>query len=141
MYRALLGNPALKVSPADVSRAFDHYREMLRVRYSSSLFRMETAAQVQQGLTFLNVGPAQQPGVIAMKLSGAVSATNPYRQVLVVFNATGQSVTLNDPALTGLNLSLHPVLAGSTDPVVKGSRASGGSVTVPALTTAVFVSQ
>ena len=112
---------------------------MLRVRYSSTLFRMDTAAQVQQGLTFLNVGPAQQPGVIAMKLSGAVSPTNPYRNVVVVFNATGQNVTLSDAALAGLNLSLHPALAAGTDATVKGSRASGNSVTVPALTTAVFV--
>ncbi|AWT35780.1 hypothetical protein GCM10008956_05040 [Deinococcus arenae] len=139
LYRGLLGNPALKPSAADIQRAFDHYREMLRVRYSSTLFRMDTAAQVQQGLTFLNVGPAQQPGVIAMKLSGAVSATNPYRNVVVVFNATGQSVTLSDAALAGLNLSLHPALAAGTDATVKGSRATGNSVTVPALTTAVFV--
>ena len=74
-----------------------------------------------------------------MKLSGAVSPTNPYRNVVVVFNATGQSVTLSDAALAGLNLSLHPALAASTDATVKTSRASGNSVTVPALTTAVFV--
>ncbi|WP_221090392.1 pullulanase-type alpha-1,6-glucosidase [Deinococcus aquaedulcis] len=139
LYRPLLANAALKPGTAEITRAFDHYREMLRVRYSSSLFRMETGAQVQQSLTFLNVGPNQTPGVIAMKLSGAVNATNPYRNVVVVFNASGQSVTLSDAALAGLNLSLHPVLATSTDATVKTSKASGNSVTVPALTTAVFV--
>ncbi|MFT2719473.1 pullulanase-type alpha-1,6-glucosidase [Deinococcus sp. A31D244] len=139
LYRPLLGNPALKPAPAEMQRAFDHYREMLRVRYSSSLFRLETAAQVQSGLQFLNVGPAQVPGVIALKLSGATSPTNPYRSVVVVFNGSGQNVTLTDPALAGLNLSLHPVLAASSDATVKGSRAAGSSVTVPGLTTAVFV--
>ncbi|MVN87230.1 pullulanase-type alpha-1,6-glucosidase [Deinococcus sp. HMF7620] len=139
LYRPLLGNTALKPGAAEIGRAFDHYREMLRVRYSSTLFRMDTAAQVGQGLTFLNVGPNQTPGVIAMKLSGAVNATNPYRTVVVVFNASDQSVTLQDAALSGLNLSLHPVLAASTDATVKTSKASGNSVTVPALTTAVFV--
>lgn len=94
---------------------------------------------MQSGLQFLNVGPAQVPGVIAMKLSGATSATNPYRHVVVVFNGSGQNVTLTDPALAGLNLSLHPVLAASSDATVKGSRAAGSSVTVPGLTTAVFV--
>ncbi|PNY82054.1 pullulanase-type alpha-1,6-glucosidase [Deinococcus koreensis] len=139
LYRPLLGNPALKPSPADIARAFDHYREMLRVRYSSTLFRLDTAAQVQQGLTFLNVGPNQTPGVIAMKLSGAVSPTNPYKTIVVVFNGSGAGVTVSDASLAGLNLTLHPALAASTDPIVKTSKYAGNGVTVPGLTTAVFV--
>ncbi|ACO46467.1 pullulanase-type alpha-1,6-glucosidase [Deinococcus deserti] len=139
LYRPILANPAMKVTPSDIARASDHYREMLRVRYSSTLFRMASAQEVQQNLTFLNVGPQQTPGLIAMKLSGAVTATNPFPHLVVVFNATGKTVTFSDPKLAGLNLRLHPVLAASTDPVVKSSQASGTSVTVPALTTAVFV--
>lgn len=139
LYKGILGNPAMKATTTDIARAFDHYREMLRVRYSSTLFRLDTAAQVQQALSFLNTGPQQQPGVIALKLSGAVSPTNPYRNIVVVFNGSGQPVTLSDPALAGLNLTLHPVLAASTDAVVKTSRYAGTAVTVPGLTTAVFV--
>lgn len=139
LYRAILGRTSMQVTPADIGRAFDHYREMLRVRYSSTLFRLDTAAQVQQGLSFLNTGPKQRPGVIAMKLSGTVSATNPYRNIVVVFNGTSDTLTLTDPALQGLNLSLHPVLAASTDPVVKASTYAGNAVKVPGLTTAVFV--
>ncbi len=139
LYRSILGNPALKPSPADIRRAAESYREFLRVRYSSDLFRMETAAQVQQNLKFLNTGPKQRPGVIAMKLSGAVSATNPYKTIVVVFNGGSQPATVNDAALAGLNLSLHPALAASSDPVVRTSKASGNGVSVPGLTTAVFV--
>ncbi|MBB6018252.1 pullulanase-type alpha-1,6-glucosidase [Deinococcus radiopugnans] len=139
LYRPILGNAALQPGPADIGRAFDAYREFLRVRYSSDLFRMATAAQVQQGLTFLNTGPRQIPGVIAMKLSGAVTATNPYRNIVVVFNGGGKAVTVTDAKLAGLNLSLHPVLAASTDAVVKTSTYAGNGVTVPGLTTAVFV--
>lgn len=133
LYRTLLGNAALKVTPADVLRASDHYREMLRVRSSSSLFRMETAAQVQQGLSFL---PAPT-GVIAMRLTGATSAANPYRTVVAVFNGSANAVTLNDASLRGL--TLHPVLAKSTDPIVRASKVTSAGVTVSALTTAVFV--
>lgn len=139
LYKGILGNAAQKPTPADIARANDHYREMLRVRYSSTLFRLETGAQVQQALSFLNVGPQQVPGVIAMKLSGATSATNPYKNIVVVFNSSGQSVTLTDTKLSGLNLTLHPVLAASSDPTVRGSKYAGNSVTVPGLTTAVFV--
>ncbi|MFB9994373.1 pullulanase-type alpha-1,6-glucosidase [Deinococcus oregonensis] len=139
LYRPLLGNAALKPSSAEITRAFDHYREMLRVRYSSPLFRMDTAAQVQQGLKFLNTGPNQTPGVIVMRLTGAVNTANPYRNVVVVFNGSGQTVNFSDPTLAGLNLSLHPVLAASTDSVVKTSKVAGSSLSVPGLTTAVFV--
>ena len=100
---------------------------------------MGTAAQVQQGLTFLNTGPKQLPGVIAMKLSGAVSTGNPYRNIVVVFNGSGKAVTVADATLAGLNLGLHPALAASTDAVVKTSKCAGNGVTVPGLTTAVFV--
>ncbi|MDO4246119.1 MAG: pullulanase-type alpha-1,6-glucosidase [Deinococcus sp.] len=133
LYRTLLGNPELKVTPADIERASDHYREMLRVRSSSSLFRLETAAQVQQGLSFL---PAPT-GVIAMRLTGATSASNPYKTVVAVFNGSGKAVTLNDASLRGL--TLHPVLTKSTDPIVRTSKVTGTAATVPALTTAVFV--
>ncbi len=139
LYKGLLGNPAMKATPADIGRAFDHYREMLRVRYSSTLFRLDTAAQVQQALTFLNTGPQQQPGVIALKLSGTVSATNPYRNIVVVFNGTDQNVMLTDPALANLKLTLHPALAAGTDARVKTSAYTGNTVSVPGLTTAVFV--
>ena len=144
LYRQLLGNAALKPAPADTGRAADHYREMLRVRYSSTLFRLGTAAEVQQALTFLNVGPNQLPGVIVMKLSGAVNPTNPYRNIVVVFNGSGQTVNVKDAALAGLKLDLHPVLKNSTDSVVKqskyqGNKYQGNTVTVPGLTTAVFV--
>ncbi|MDV6375348.1 pullulanase-type alpha-1,6-glucosidase [Deinococcus arenicola] len=139
LYRPILGNAALKPSPADIARASDSYREFLRVRYSSDLFRLETAAKVGQSLTFLNTGPQQLPGVIAMKLSGAVSAGNPYKNIVVVFNGSGKAVTLTDTKLAGLNLSLHSALASGTDSIVKASKVGGDSVTVPGLTTAVFV--
>jgi pullulanase len=79
IYRPLLGDAALRPTPADIRRASEHYRELLRVRYSSSLFRLETGAQVSQALSFLNA----PTGVIALRLSGAASATNPYRRIVV----------------------------------------------------------
>lgn len=136
LYGTLLSDPNLKVSAADRVRASDHLREMLAVRGSSPLFRMESAAQVQSGLTFLNAGPQQTPGVIVMKLGGK---EGPYRDIVVVFNGSGAAVNVRDAALSGLQLSLHPVLQKSSDAVVKQSKAAGGALSVPALTTAVFV--
>ncbi|PYE55681.1 pullulanase-type alpha-1,6-glucosidase [Deinococcus yavapaiensis] len=139
LYRPLLGNAALKPTVADVTRATDHMREILGIRASSSLFRMETAQQVQQGLTFLNNGPSATPGLIVMRLTGQTSATNPYRNVLVVFNAGAAAVNFSDASLRDLNLELHPIFAKSTDAIVKQSRFANGTASVPGLTTAVFV--
>jgi Domain of unknown function (DUF3372) len=61
--------------------------------------------------------------------------------IVVVFNATPGPTTQTIPALTGRRYSLHEVQARGGDPVVKGSRSSGGSFTVPGRTTAVFVSR
>ena len=139
LYRPLLANAALKPTQADSARAFLQVQELLKIRASSSLFRMETAAQVGQGLSFLNNGPQQIPGVIVMHLKGEVSAGNPYKDIVVVFNAGGQPVTFKDATLAPLKLSLHPVQAASSDSVVKGSKATGNILSVPGLTTAVFV--
>ncbi len=136
LYRPLLANKALKPGVQDTNRAYTHLQELLKIRSSSPLFHMETAAQVQQGLTFLNSGPQQTPGVIVMHLKGSAV---PYRDIVVVFNASGKTVDFKDSTLAPLKLSLHPVQAASADPVVKGSKVTGNMLSVPALTTAVFV--
>ncbi|WP_104991150.1 pullulanase-type alpha-1,6-glucosidase [Deinococcus sp. NW-56] len=139
LYRTLLADPKLRVTPADATRATDHFRETLQIRASSKLFRLETGAQVSQALTFLNTGPNQTPGVIVMKLSGQPGQGQPYRDIVVVFNGSGQAVNFAHASLRNLRLDLHPVLAKSSDPVVRGAKAQGGTLNVPALTTAVFV--
>jgi len=135
LYRPLLANRALKPSVQDANQAYSHLQELLKIRSGSPLFHMETAAQVQQGLSFLNSGPQQLPGVIVMHLKGSA----PYRDIVVVFNASGRAADIKDASLAPLRLSLHPVQAASLDSVVKGSKATGNMLSVPALTTAVFV--
>ncbi|MPY66250.1 pullulanase-type alpha-1,6-glucosidase [Deinococcus sp. SDU3-2] len=139
LYRPLLADATIRVTPADATRATDHFRETLQIRASSKLFRLETGAQVSQALTFLNTGPNQTPGVIVMKLSGQPGQGQPYRDIVVVFNGSGQAVNFTHASLRNLRLDLHPVLAKSTDPIVRGAKAANGTLNVPALTTAVFV--
>ena len=135
LYKTLLADPRLRVTEADRTRASDHLIEMLAVRASRTLFRLGAGAAVERQLSFLKAAP----GVVAMRLNGIPDAGNPYRSIVVVFNGSGAATTVTDPALMGLKLSLHPVLAKSSDPVVKGSQAGANGLTVPGLTTAVFV--
>src|SRR6267378_3242269 len=139
----LLANPALKPLPADIAHARDAFREFLRMRGSSSLFHMHTLAEVQANLHFLNVGPSQTPGLIVMKLDANGGDYGRFQHIVVVFNASNAEVYFQNSALAGLKLHVHPVQQHSSDPIVGKSsfNATTGTVVVPALTTAVFVSE
>jgi pullulanase len=137
----LLGNASLKPSPANIQYTTSAFQDLLKIRYSSGLFRMQTFAEVQQNLTFINTGQNQVPGVIAMRLNANGGNYAHYRQLLVVFNGTNASTSVTDPSLQGVPLQLHPVLKSSTDPTTRQStfQPSSGTATVPALTIAVYV--
>ena len=137
----LLSNPAYTPLPANIAYSEDAFRELLEIRYSSELFRMTTLAQIQANLTFLNTGVNQTPGLIVMKLDANGGNFGVYKHVVVLFNATNAAVTFTDSRLQGLALRLHPVQKSSSDPITRQStfNPKAGSATVPALTTAVFV--
>jgi pullulanase len=136
----LLANAALAPQPSDIALATSAFQEFLQIRYSSPLFRMATAAQVERQLLFLNTGATQTPGLIIMELKAPPSV--PAGQIVVVFNATNTQQTFTSSALTPLNLGLHPVQQNSADPIARTAsfNKAAGTLTVPALTTSVFVS-
>jgi hypothetical protein len=116
-----------------VNLADARYRELLRIRQSSPVFGLPTAAEVQKRLSFPLSGTAETPGVITMQLDGR-GIDRRWQSVTVVFNATPAAATQTVTALKGANVVPHPLQReqGSFD------RATG-TFTVPARTTAVFV--
>lgn len=133
---------ALKPSAADIKRAREATAELLRIRKSSKLFRLETAEQINNQVRFYNTGAAQVPGVVVMSLNAAGQKnTANAERILVVFNANPSSKTISIPDLKAKHFSLHSVQKSSTDPVVRQSSVddAAGAFTVPARTTAVFV--
>ncbi len=139
----LLANGALKPTPADILSTTAAFQELLRIRFSSPLFRLATQPEVIQQLHFLNTGPGQIPGLIVMELAAAPSGpTAGAGRILVVFNATTTAQTFTSATLAGLPFALHPIQANSADPTVRTSTfdPKKGAATVPALTTAVFTS-
>jgi pullulanase len=139
----LLANPALTPQPSDIALSRDAFREFLEIRGTSGLFHMATLAEVQANLHFLNEGPSQTPGLIVMKLDANGGDYGRYQHIVVVFNATDAQVSFQDSSLVGLGLHLHPVQQHSSDPIVGQSSfsATTGTLVVPALTTAVFVTE
>jgi pullulanase len=139
----LLANPALTPQPADIAHARDVFREFLQIRGTSGLFHMHTLAEVQSNLHFLNVGPSQTPGLIVMKLDANGKDFGRYQHIVVVFNASNAQVSFQNSTLAGLGLHLHPVERHSADPAVGQSsfNIQTGTLVVPSLTTAVFVTE
>jgi pullulanase/glycogen debranching enzyme len=131
--RPLLADPALVPDCAAVGLAEARYAELLRIRASSPLFSLGTAAEVQKKLAFPLSGPTETPGVITMQLGGGA--------VTVVLNATKATVTQTVPGMRGVNAALHPVLKQSTDPLLRTATYDGatGTFTVPARSVAVYV--
>ncbi|MEV0605429.1 pullulanase-type alpha-1,6-glucosidase [Polymorphospora rubra] len=138
--RPLLANPALVPDCAAVGLTDARYRELLRIRESSPVFGLPTAAEVQKRVTFPLSGTAETPGVITMRLDGR-GLDRQWKSVTVVFNAGPQAATQKVDGLRGANVALHPVLAGSADPVLRTATfdRSTGTFTVPARSVAVYV--
>jgi hypothetical protein len=142
-----LADPTLAPEPSDIERNVAVTREWFEIRMGSPLFRLETADEIQQRLTFGNTGPSQTPGLIVMSLSdtvdGLADLDPAYDGVHVLFNATDEAISYTDASLAGAAVELHPVLAGSVDPVVRTAAfdAASGTFTVPARTAAVFVDE
>jgi len=117
------------------------FKDQLRVRYSSPLFRLDTAEDVNRRVMFHNTGPDQKPGIIAMTVSDGSCAGDPLDSeldgMLIIFNSHVESQEFD----SGINgLELHPMLKNGADEVVKTASVSeSGLITLPALTAAVFI--
>ena len=139
--RPLLQDPALKPTPKDMHLAEAVFSEFLRIRSSSPLFRMPAAEQIGSSLHFIDTGATSTPGVIAYLLESRGKTGGPYRQILVVINATTQQEIVTDRSLIGQAFVLHPEQQNSADPATRTATfdSRSGSAQVPSLTTAVFV--
>ncbi|MCY7365799.1 MAG: pullulanase-type alpha-1,6-glucosidase, partial [Frankiaceae bacterium] len=135
----LLEDASIAPSQADIEASVERFRDLLAVADSSPLFSLTTAEQVQQKLSY--VDGSEVPGLIVMHLDDTVgqSVDPALDRVVTVFNATDTEQVWTAEQLTDAGLALSPVQAGGADPVVKGATFSGGTFTVPARTTAVFV--
>jgi pullulanase len=139
LIKPLLGDAALKPAPADIAFARDVFRDLLRIRASSTLFRLRTAQDVRQRLRFFNVGPSQVPTVVAATIDGAGYEGAAFRLLTYLINVDKVAQTVvGEP---GKAYRLHPVHANGADKRAAEARydAATGRFTVPARTAVVFV--
>lgn len=142
--RPLLENPDLKPTPEQIDASSEVAMDFLRVRASSRLFTLGSADLIRSKVAFPNSGEGAVDGTIVMLINDEAGAGSDIDAkldgALVVFNASGESVTTAVDGLAGRVFKLHEAQANGSDETVKGASfdAKTGSVTVPARTVAVF---
>src|SRR5258705_1427335 len=107
--KPLLANPTLKPSAADVGTASAQAADLLKLRFSTPLFRLGTADLINQKVTFpLSGTPDAKPGVVVMRIDDTVgpNVDPSLRGVLIVFNTIRAAVTQQAPGLAGESLNL-----------------------------------
>ncbi len=141
--KPLLADPAVKPTAAEIRFTRDAFYDLLKIRASTTMLRLRTAAEVSARLTFHNTGPQQSPTLMAGHVDGRGLAGAGFAELLYLVNADKQPATLALPALKGHAFVLHPVhrAAGAADTRVRESSwdAATGTVTVPARTALVYV--
>ncbi|GFR45769.1 hypothetical protein Agub_g7223 [Astrephomene gubernaculifera] len=137
------------------------FQALLRVRYSSPLFRLSSTADVIRQLSFHNTGPDQVPGVIVMELKSAEDSSgtsgsggssgssnsgvydSEYERLVAIFNCApyGNDMPYPPDVPQSASLELHPDLAAVGDSRLSASLADNQArlLRVPGRTTAVFV--
>ena len=141
----LLANTALDPALADMNFAAAHLRETLRLRQSSPLFRLTSEADADARVSFFNTDNSKDALIVmALNDGPAPDLDASYETILVFFNAHKISQSYTVPGAAGLGFALHPLHSNGIDddPVVQTATFNNGAgvFTIPARTTAVFVS-
>jgi pullulanase len=141
-----LRNANIKPTPRDIAWARDVFRDLLRIRASTSLFQLRTAEDIRQRLIFLNVGAQQVPTVIVAHLDGRDYPGANFKALIYVINVDKVAQRVVAPELKDKSLVLHPVLASddaADKRIQQESRfdVSTGQLSVPARSVSVFVMQ
>ena len=145
LLKPYLGNSAIKPAPADIAFARDAFRDLLRIRASSTLFRLRTSNDIVERLRFFNTGAQQEATVLAAWLDGKGYPGARFAGLSYLVNVDKVEHVVTDEALRGKRLVLHPAhqAKGAADQRAKQARfdSASGSFTVPPRTAVVFVAE
>jgi pullulanase-type alpha-1,6-glucosidase len=134
----------IKPSAVQIRWTRDAFLDLLRIRASSSLFRLATAQEVGARLRFLDTGSQQQATLIAAELDGRGLAGAGFARVAYFINVAEKPASLDVAAARGQPYQLHPVHRGATAAdrrVAEQARfdADQGRFAIPPRSAAVFV--
>ena len=140
--RERLSNPSIAPGPAEIAWARDAFRDLLRIRASTSLLRLRTADEIKARVSFPGSGPAQNPVLIATRIEGQGLPGARFKAVMTLLNASPESQRLSLPEEAGVPWRLHPVQRArqaADRRVATQARAVRGVFEVPGRSAVVFV--
>jgi len=145
LLKPLLANAAFKPAPADIAFARDAFRDLLAIRASSTLFRLPTAAEIEQRLRFFNTGGTQTPTVVGAHLDGRGLAGANFAGITYLINVDKVGHTVADPLAASARMRLHPVFLSDRVADKRATQATfdgaTGAYSVPPRTAVVFVEE
>ena len=143
-----LQNGLIKPGPQQIQFARDGFTDLLKIRASSSLFRLATAEDIQQRLTFYNTGPEQNPVLLAGHLSNSIKGRKyegaNFSELIYFINVDKKPQQIKIAAEGNKAYELHPVHLSSDAADKRPARQAkyqplDGRFTIPARTAVVFV--
>jgi pullulanase/glycogen debranching enzyme len=139
-----LADARLHAGPAEINFARNAFLDLLRIRASSALLRLPTAALINQRLKFHNTGPIQNPVLIAAELDGGGLPDAGFARLMVLINVDKQAHALQIDTTRDQAWALHPVhlAAGAADarPATESRfDMATGRFSLPARTAMVYV--
>ncbi len=163
----LLPDPANRPAATDIAMARDSFNDLLKIRASTTLLRLRTAADIQERLSFRNIGPGQNPVVLVGHVQGTdrgpvyghghgrghghghdkgqskLYPGSVFQELLYLVNVDPKTQTLVLPQEVGKTYQLHPVHTAARAADVRAREAryekQSGQFTVPGRTAVVFV--
>jgi pullulanase len=139
-----LQNRSIKPGFNHIYSSHLYFKDLLRIRKSSPLFRLRSGEEVKERVRFHSVGAAQLQALIVMVILDTQTRTldQDAKSIVVIFNADKVQKTIDLSDYLGVSLELHPVLRNSqADPIVRQTRYESAiaQFIIPPRTTAVFL--
>jgi pullulanase/glycogen debranching enzyme len=143
MIQPRLADPLLKPTSTEIAFTRDVFRDLLKIRRSTTLLRLRTAEDIKSRLQFLNTGSGQEATVLGAVIDGAGYAGANFAKLAYFVNVDKQPHAISAEGLKGLPLQLHPVHLAANAGDKRAAQAqfdsATGTVTVPPRTAVVFV--
>jgi pullulanase/glycogen debranching enzyme len=146
LIKPLLANPDIKPTATEIALARDMFRDLLKLRSSSTMFRLRSAADIKARLKFFNTGSTQNPTLLVGHLDGVGYPGAGFRELLYFVNVDKIAHDLLVPSEKGKPYVLHPVHlakdAADKRPALQARfKAETGRFSVPARTALVYVAR
>lgn len=121
------------VSSDDIQLSYSVFLEMVKIRMSSPLFRLKNADDIINKVTFHNTGSAQKVGLIIMSIEGDKQSPS----IIIAFNSSPEKLKFSFEQAA--QYQLHPIQQTSVDKTVQTASTTHGVLSIPPLTSAVFI--